>query len=371
MLVAFSGLYPIPDGVRSVLRATGDAFTRRTQRSDDRQIVEMHARRARHGVYRQPVLASATRPRRHAARFAAARLTVPSVYEQAIAVNLPMLENTLLRKQIHCVRSVAVLSSCRKQRRPSIADPISFCRRNMRTLVAACCFLVPAGWYLLYSAGLLDERSVAVLVGATLAVAIVLRRRVPVVAIVASLLVALTLSYDAQRAVSFDGPLDDHVVVEGDAAYLLEPITRATPAQLRLTLAAHPGLRRVLLGSDGGNAMAGVQLARLIRARGLNTETAPDFLCQSACTYAFAGGVQRTAASGCPLRFHAEGGALPPVAAVMTRIHHAVLDLPPHLAAAIRATGPGVDLLRINSVELRDRDGFVTQIDPGRPPQPC
>ncbi|GIL40887.1 hypothetical protein [Roseiterribacter gracilis] len=243
----------------------------------------------------------------------------------------------------------------------------------MNILAAICCFLVPAGWYALYSAGLFDDRTIAVLLVATLVSVIAFRwwLRAPAAAGIAALLVALTLSYDAHIAASFEGPLEEHVVVEGDAAYLLEPITRATPAQLRLTLAAHPAIKRVLLGSDGGNAMAGVQLARLIHARGLITETAPDFLCQSACTYAFAGGVQRIAASGCPLRFHAEGGALPPIAALMTRIHHTVLDLPPHLSAAIRAAGPVKTLLRINSTELRDRDGFVTQIDRARPVQAC
>lgn len=243
----------------------------------------------------------------------------------------------------------------------------------MKASAAAFCFLPSAAWYALYSAGLLDDRSWPWLLLASGAVAILVRRtlRVPSVAIVAALLVAGFLALDAVRATSFEGPLEDHVVVEGDAAWLLEPITRATPAQLRATLSLHPQVTRVLLGSDGGNAMAGVQLARLIAARGLDTETAPDFLCQSACTYAFAGGVQRVAARGCPLRFHPEGGALPPIAALMTRIHHAVLALPPRLATRIRAAAPVGPLLAIDSAELRDRDGFVTRIDPARPAQRC
>jgi hypothetical protein len=232
---------------------------------------------------------------------------------------------------------------------------------------------VPAVWYAFYSAGLFDDRSIVWLLAASLLVALLLRwwLRASLGLLSVPLLVAAVLAYDAHRATLFDGPLDEHVVVEGDAAYLLEPITRATPAQLRQTLDAQPRIRRVLLGSDGGNAMAGVQLARLIRARGLDTETAPDFLCQSACTYAFAGGVQRVAARGCPLRFHAEGGALPPVAMLMTRIHHAVLALPPHLAAQIRATGPHGPLLRLDSRQLHEQDSFVTRVDPDRPSQPC
>lgn len=243
----------------------------------------------------------------------------------------------------------------------------------MKVLTAALCLVPPAGWYVLYSAGLLDDRSWWGLLLATCAVLVVLQRglRAPAVAMIAALLASGFLAADALHAASFEGPLEDHVVVEGDAAWLLEPITRATPAQLRATLSLHPQIRRVLLGSDGGNAMAGVQLARVIAARGLDTETAPDFLCQSACTYAFAGGVQRVAARGCPLRFHPEGGALPPIAALMTRIHHHVLDLPPRLAARIRDARPVGPLLAIDSSELRDRDGFVTRIDPARPAQSC
>ncbi|MDB5366861.1 MAG: hypothetical protein JWM77_2788 [Rhodospirillales bacterium] len=240
-------------------------------------------------------------------------------------------------------------------------------------LAAIASLAIPAGWYGLYSAGLLDDRSIAGLLAATVLAALALRRflRAPAAALFASLMVAAFLAFDTHRATWFDGPLEEHVVVEGDAVYLLEPITRATPAQLRMTLDAYPAIRRVELGSEGGNAMAGVQLARLIRARGLVTETAPDFLCQSACTYAFIGGVQRVAARGCPLRFHAEGGARPVIAAMMTRIHHAVLDLPPRLRAEIRATSSAGPLLRIDSTQLRDRDAYVTRIDPSRPAQAC
>jgi hypothetical protein len=240
-------------------------------------------------------------------------------------------------------------------------------------LAAIAALAIPAVWYGLYSAGLFDDRSIVWLLGATLLGTLALRRwlQAPAAALLAAWMVASFLAFDAHRATWFDGPLEQHVVVEGDAAYLLEPITRATPAQLRMTLDTHPAIRRVELGSEGGNAMAGVQLARLIHARGLVAETAPDFLCQSACTYAFAGGVQRVAARGCPLRFHAEGGALPVIAGVMTRIHHALLDLPPRLRAEIRATPSRGPLLRIDSTLLRDRDGYVTRIDPSRPVMAC
>jgi hypothetical protein len=246
--------------------------------------------------------------------------------------------------------------------------PVRLRARRVGGALLACG--LPALWYALYSAGLVDSAQAWLLPAIALPLLTGLRRlHVPSGVLVAVAIVSLWFAFDALWATRFDGPLDDHVVVEGDVAFLAEPITRATPAQLRAALAAYPQIRRVQFGSDGGNAMAGVQLARLIRARGLDTETAPDFFCQSACTYAFYGGMRRVAAAGCPLRFHAEGGAIPLVAAVMTRVHHAVLGLPSALARDIRVTGQ--QLLPLDSRLLRDRDGYVTKIDPDRPSMPC
>jgi hypothetical protein len=56
---------------------------------------------------------------------------------------------------------------------------------------------------------------------------------------------------------------------------------------------------------------------------------------------------------------------------LMTRIHHAVLDLPPQLAAQIRATGNKGPLLAPDSRVLLARDSYVTRVDPARPAQPC
>jgi hypothetical protein len=52
-------------------------------------------------------------------------------------------------------------------------------------------------------------------------------------------------------------------------------------------------LNMVQLNSRGGNKGAGIEIGRLIRKHKLNTFVAPDGRCNSACVFAFIGGVQR------------------------------------------------------------------------------
>lgn len=52
-------------------------------------------------------------------------------------------------------------------------------------------------------------------------------------------------------------------------------------------------LNMVQLNSQGGNKGTGIEIGRLIRKHKLNTFVSPDGRCNSACVFAFIGGVQR------------------------------------------------------------------------------
>lgn len=54
-------------------------------------------------------------------------------------------------------------------------------------------------------------------------------------------------------------------------------------------------LDMVQFNSPGGSGTVGVEISRIIRSEGLNTYVSPDAICNSACTYAFIGGIQRYA----------------------------------------------------------------------------
>lgn len=247
-------------------------------------------------------------------------------------------------------------------------------RTSLERLLAAPALLLPVAFYALFAAGLFDAGDLLWFAGLAVAAAILpgLRRRQPYGLIIigsgASLGLILLFGLGALHAVE---TLDEHVVVEGTRAWFIEPITPASPSMLRTVLDRNPQVRRIELGGVGGNATAGVQMARLIRLRGLDTSTARDQLCESACTYAFSGGRERYAAPGCPLRFHAEDFVVPAVARIMTWIHHDVLGLPPLLAARIAAAPPRGPLLPIRSDELLHGEGFVTALDTSLPVMPC
>jgi hypothetical protein len=247
-------------------------------------------------------------------------------------------------------------------------------RTSLGRWLALPALVLPIVFYALFAAGLLDAGDLPVfaVLAATAAILPGLRRRQPYGAILIGTAVSLGLIlFFGIGAVSAVGSLDEHVVVEGDRAWFVEPITPASPVMLRKVLQRNPQVRRIELGGVGGNATAGVQMARLVRERGLETSTARDQLCESACTYAFWGGHTRHAAAGCPLRFHAEDFAVPAIARTMTWIHHRVLDLPPLLAARIAAAPSQGALLQIPSAELQQQEGFVTDLDPNLPAVAC
>jgi len=104
-------------------------------------------------------------------------------------------------------------------------------------------------------------------------------------------------------------------------------ITQDTPADFRRFMANRAYKLDIVLSSSGGNLIAGMELGREIRKRGLFTSVGrsipfrlpglpekefyrvEDGLCASACALAFLGGVERR---GGPVGFHQASLALPP-----------------------------------------------------------
>lgn len=75
-------------------------------------------------------------------------------------------------------------------------------------------------------------------------------------------------------------------------------ITRAVAALLQIT----PGIRGILLDSDGGRIYEARGIARLVREYGLQTYSVAD--CKSACTIAFISGSSRILVADARLGFH-------------------------------------------------------------------
>ena len=71
---------------------------------------------------------------------------------------------------------------------------------------------------------------------------------------------------------------------------------------LRFIKAVLPVVRGVVvLGSEGGNLQAGIEIGKAIRLKDLTTYVADNFLCASACALAWLGGTQRFMAANAKL----------------------------------------------------------------------
>jgi hypothetical protein len=105
--------------------------------------------------------------------------------------------------------------------------------------------------------------------------------------------------------------------------YGVGDITPQTPAAFRAFLAAQPHVRErtvgLVLNSQGGNLMAGLELGQAIRDAGWSTLTGLTYqaadgsrvmaVCYSACAWAFAGGVERVMYTDGALGVHRFYGA--------------------------------------------------------------
>lgn len=90
----------------------------------------------------------------------------------------------------------------------------------------------------------------------------------------------------------------DRVIIDGAITYVID-------RKLADVLDATPSIRLVQLESTGGHRGAGLRLARVILDRGLDTTTMR--LCESACTFAFLAGRERSLGPKARLGFHSAG----------------------------------------------------------------
>lgn len=100
----------------------------------------------------------------------------------------------------------------------------------------------------------------------------------------------------------FDIPYALHVQPDGAVLEVSGSFSWALPQTLQAHLAAAPQVRVVRLDSPGGHVQPAMQVAALIRDRGLDTNVGR--FCASACTVAFLGGRRRSLALHAKLGFH-------------------------------------------------------------------
>lgn len=111
----------------------------------------------------------------------------------------------------------------------------------------------------------------------------------------------------------FEAPYAIRVAPDGDAVELFGSFSWAVPQNVSAALARAPSARVLRLDSPGGHVQAAIEVAAMIKARGLDTEVARS--CASACTIAFLAGKHRILAPDARLGFHqAHAPGVPPAA---------------------------------------------------------
>ena len=115
-------------------------------------------------------------------------------------------------------------------------------------------------------------------------------------------------------SVEFQSPYAFRILSGGTVVEVSGSFSWAMPQNLVAVLAQAPRARTVWLESPGGLVKPALEIAAIIRARGLDTYVAR--FCASACTLAYLGGQRRSAAPAARLGFHqAHAPGIPPEAA--------------------------------------------------------
>ncbi len=110
--------------------------------------------------------------------------------------------------------------------------------------------------------------------------------------IVCILLINMNLAYALVRLEKFNDTGKYTIIIKGEIAEVdEEDFKTAIDTVQKNNYQLH--LNMVQLNSRGGNKGAGIEIGRLIRKHKLNTFIPPDGRCNSACVFAFIGGVQR------------------------------------------------------------------------------
>jgi hypothetical protein len=111
-----------------------------------------------------------------------------------------------------------------------------------------------------------------------------------------------TRSAVASPTAEFEAPYAIRVMPGGAVVEVSGSFSWAVPQNLIATLASAPGVRTVRLDSPGGHLQPALQVAEIIRARGLGTYV--PRMCASACTVVFLAGKDRFLAPDARLGFH-------------------------------------------------------------------
>ena len=100
----------------------------------------------------------------------------------------------------------------------------------------------------------------------------------------------------------FETPYAVRVLPGGRVVEIAGSFSWAVPQAFMAVLVQAPGAQTVRLDSPGGHVKAALEVASMIRARGLDTDVRR--LCASACTLAYLGGRHRYLAPEARLGFH-------------------------------------------------------------------
>ncbi|WAP69602.1 hypothetical protein [Jiella pelagia] len=119
------------------------------------------------------------------------------------------------------------------------------------------------------------------------------------------------------------------VEIDGEVIRVLGDVEAGFSSELQAAIDANPAVKRVALGSAGGNVGEAVRAGQTIREKKLDTELYNN--CESACSLVFLGGVERGIWSPYPtLGFHrisAGGAAIPDDSDVYDRVREYADDL--------------------------------------------
>jgi hypothetical protein len=163
--------------------------------------------------------------------------------------------------------------------------------------------------------------------------------------------------------VEFDTPYQVRVVADGLVLEISGSFSWALPQNVQAMLASEPRVRVVRLESPGGHLLPALQVADIIKQRGLDTYVGR--FCASACTVAFLGGRQRWLGPEARLGFHQAyaPGVSSDQANIFMQAAYEKFDVPPAFVAHVLRT-PHTDLWFPQQDELR-----AIHMTTGAPPQ--
>jgi hypothetical protein len=166
---------------------------------------------------------------------------------------------------------------------------------------------------------------------------------------------------EVERHATADGTVAISIageIVEGDAEALRLEIQTAQSANFSIS--------EIQLNSIGGSLYEGTSLARVVRAKSLNTRVAEHSICASACFLVFAAGLTKTVQNGARVGVHAatmESGADTHISIKATESMGRIatlLDVPSEIIGRMVST-PASQMFWLNEANLASMGAVVTQ----------